>query len=78
MLTSIDDKLIFNWLLLFSSEIILQIADVVRRVEFLLVLVMFFSRETSEMFRRRVCTPAAKATQPRAQLFSVNYLVFRQ
>ena len=43
MLTSIDVKLIFNWLFLFSSEIILQIADVVRRAEFLLVLVMFLA-----------------------------------
>ena len=67
MLTSIDVKFIFDSACLlgssgdnrlFSSANIFQIADVVRRVVFLLFLLcfwpivrLFFPRETSEMFR---------------------------
>ena len=67
MLTSIDVKFIFDsaclWRIsgdnrLFSSTNIFQIADVVRRVVFLLFLLcfqpivrLFLPRETSEMFR---------------------------
>ena len=52
MLTSIDLKLIFNCLFLFSSANILQIADVVRRVAFFLVLAMFIA------VKRVKCSPA--------------------
>ena len=77
MFTSIDVKLIFNCPFLFSSANILQIADVVRRVAFLLVLAMFLA------MKRVKCSAGyfvltAKTTQPRAQVFSVNCLVFRQ
>ena len=70
MLTSIDVNFIFDSACLsaslgdkelFSSENILQIADVVRRVVFLLFLLcfqpiadLFLPRETSEMFRHFV------------------------
>ena len=76
MLTSIDVKLIFNCLFLFSSANILQIADVVRRVTFLLVLAMFLAVKRVKCSAGYVLT--AKITQPRAQVFSVNCLVFRQ
>ena len=65
----------------FRTANILQIADVVRRVVFLLVLLCFqpvvrpfLPLETSEMFRHFVLT----TTQPRLQVFSVNGLVFWQ
>ena len=73
MLTSIDVKLIFNCLFLFSSANILQIADVVRRVTFLLVLAMFLAVKRVKCSAGYVLT--AKITQPRAQVFSVNCLV---
>ena len=55
---------------LFSAANILQIADVVRQVAFLLFLLFFLRRETSEMFRHSVFT--IKTTQPRPEVFSVN------
>ena len=85
MLTSIYIKFIFDiaclWLSLgdkgfFSSASIIQIADVVRRVVFLLFLQcfqqivrLFLPRETSGMFRHFVFT--TKTIQPRSQVFSV-------
>ena len=77
MLTSIDVKLIFSCLFLFNSANILQIVDVARRVTFLLGLAMFLA------VKRVKCSAGyfvltAKTTQPRAQVFSVNCLVFRQ
>ena len=63
------------------SLYILQIADVVRRVVFLLFLLcfqpivrLFLPRETSEMFRHFVLT--TKTTQPLPQVFTVNCSVF--
>ena len=55
---------------LFSAANILQIVDVVRQVAFLLFLLFFLRRETSEMFRHSVFT--IKTTQPRPEVFSVN------
>ena len=55
---------------LFSAANILQIADVVRQVAFMLFLLFFLRRETSEMFRHSVFT--IKTTQPRPEVFSVN------
>ena len=62
---------------LFRSASILQIADVVRRVVFLLFLPcfqpivrLFRPRETSEIFRHFVVT--TKTTQPRLPVLSVN------
>ena len=79
MFTSINVKCIFDSACLlaslgdkglFSSANILQIADVVRRVIFLLFLLcfwpivrLFLPRETNEMFRHFVLT--TKTTQPR-------------
>ena len=59
MLTSIDVKLIINCLFLFSSANILQIADVVRRVAFLLVLAMFLA------VKRVKCSPAILYSLPK-------------
>ena len=66
---------------MFSSANILQIADVVRRVVFLLFLLyfqpivrLFLPRGTSEMFRHFVLT--TKTTQPLPQVFTVNCSVF--
>ena len=78
MLTSIDVKFIFDSACLsasfgvkglFTPANILQIADVVCRVVFLL-------RETSEMVRHFVFT--AKTTQPRPQVFSANCSIIWQ
>ena len=67
----------------FSPANILLIADVIRRVLFLLFLVYFYPivppflpRERSEIFRHFVLT--TKTTQPRPQVFSVNCSVFKQ
>ena len=79
MLTSIDFKFIFDSarLGLFSSANILQIADMARRVDFLLFLTCFYllfclvlTLETGEMSAIFVFT--TKTTQPRPQVFSVN------
>ena len=62
---------------LFSTANILQIADVVRPVVFLLFLAnscLFLPRETSEMFHHFFLT--TKTIQPRPQVFSVNCSVF--
>ena len=69
MLSSINVKFIFDSarLGLVSSANILQIADVVLRVVFLLFLLVI---ETSEMSAIFVFT--MKKTQPRPQVFSVN------
>ena len=86
MLTSIDVKFISDSACLsatlgdnglFRSANILQIADVVRRVVFLLFLLcfqptagLFLPRETGEIFRHFVVT--TKTTQPRLPVPSVN------
>ena len=75
MLTSVDVKFISiaHLKCLFLSANILQIAYVLRRFVFLLLLPYFqkiYRRETSKMFRHFVLT--TKATQLRPQVFSVN------
>ena len=77
LLVSLGDKGLFN------SANILQKANVVRRVVFLLFLLcfwpivpLFLPRETNETFRHFIRT--TKTTQPRAQVFSVNCPVFWQ
>ena len=68
---------------LFSTANILQIADVVRRVVFLLFLLcfepivrLFLPREMSEMFRHFVLT--TKTAHPGPQVFSVNVSIIWQ
>ena len=65
---------------LFSTANILQIADVVPRVVFVLFLLCFYPtvrlflpREVSEMFRHFVLK--TKTTQPHPQVFSVNWSI---
>ena len=81
MLTSIDVKFIFGsahfGLGLFSPANILQIADVILQVVFLLFLPCFkllfrlvLTLETSEISANFVLT--TKTTQPRPQVFPVN------
>ena len=75
MLTSIDVKFTFDsaHLGLFISANILQIADVVLRVVFLLFLPCF---AWFLLLKRVKCPPffvfTTKTTQPRPQVFSVN------
>ena len=77
LLASLGDEGLFN------SENILQIADVVRWVLFLLFLLCFqlilrpfLPRETGEMSLHFVLT--TKTIQPRPQVFLVNYTGFWQ
>ena len=85
MLTSIDVKFIFNYLFgvkgLFSTANILQIADGVRWIVFLLFLLcfwaivcLFLSLETRGMFCHFVLT--TKITLPHPQVFLIALLSF--